>query len=88
MPALEAMARDVPLACSDATSLPEVTGDAAELFAPRDVAAMRAAILRVLERPEDLVARGRERVKRFTWERCAQGVWEIYEKAARRPASS
>ena len=88
MPALEAMARDVPLACSNATSLPEVTGDAAALFDPYDVAAMRAAILRVLDRPGDLVARGRERVKAFTWERCAEGVWKIYAKAARSPAST
>ncbi|HEV2814007.1 MAG TPA: glycosyltransferase family 1 protein [Solirubrobacteraceae bacterium] len=88
MPALEAMARGVPLACSNATSLPEVTRDAAELFDPRDVGAMREAIRRVLTRPPELVARGRERVKEFTWERCAEGVWEIYEKAARSPAST
>jgi glycosyltransferase involved in cell wall biosynthesis len=89
MPALEAMARGVPLACSNATSLPEVTGDAAVLFDPRDVGAMRDAIRRVLhDPPPDLVARGRERAARFTWERCARGVWEVYEKAARSPASS
>lgn len=89
MPALEAMARGVPLACSNATSLPEVTGDAAVLFDPRDVGAMRAAIRRVLDDPPpDLVERGRERAGGFTWERCARGVWEIYEKAARSPASS
>jgi glycosyltransferase involved in cell wall biosynthesis len=91
MPALEAMARDVPLACSSATSLPEVTGDAAELFDPRDTRAMATAIRRVLddrERAAELVARGRERVKAFTWERCARGIWAVYEKAARRPAST
>ena len=88
MPALEAMARGVPLACSDAASLPEVTGDAAALFDPYDVAAMRAAILRVLDAPGDLVARGRARVEAFTWERCAEGVWAIYERAARSPAST
>lgn len=89
MPALEAMARGVPLACSDATSLPEVTGDAAVLFDPRDVAAIREAVRRVLDDPPaDLVERGRERAEHFTWERCARGVREIYEKAARSPASS
>jgi glycosyltransferase involved in cell wall biosynthesis len=36
MPVLEAMARGVPVACSDATSLPEVAGDAALLFDPAD----------------------------------------------------
>ncbi|HEX2087170.1 MAG TPA: glycosyltransferase family 1 protein [Solirubrobacteraceae bacterium] len=89
MPALEAMARGVPLACSNAASLPEVTGDAAVLFDPRDVGAMRDAIRRVLDDPPaGLVERGRARASEFTWERCARGVWEVYEKAARSPASS
>jgi glycosyltransferase involved in cell wall biosynthesis len=87
MPALEAMARGVPLACSNATSLPEVTGDAAVLFDPRDVGAIRAAVRQVLA-GDDLVERGRARAAEFTWERCARGVWEVYEKAARSPASS
>ena len=89
MPPLEAMARGLPLACSNAASLPEVVGDAAVLFEPRDVGAMRAAIRRVLdEPPPGLVERGRERAGQFTWERCARGVREVYEKAARSPASS
>jgi glycosyltransferase involved in cell wall biosynthesis len=91
MPVLEAMARDVPLACSTATSLPEVAGDAAELFDPLDTGAIAAAVRRLLsdrERAAELVRRGRERVKRFTWERCAEDLWEVYEKAARSPAST
>ena len=36
LPVLEAMARGVPVACSNASSLPEVAGDAALLFDPRD----------------------------------------------------
>jgi glycosyltransferase involved in cell wall biosynthesis len=81
MPVLEAMARGVPLACSDATSLPEVAGDAAVLFDPHDTAAVAAAIRRILDDPElaaDLRARGRERAARFTWERCADGVLAVY----------
>jgi glycosyltransferase involved in cell wall biosynthesis len=84
MPVLEAMARGKPLACSDATSLPEVAGDAAELFDPHDVAQMTQAIRRVLDDPDrarDLVERGRERVRHFTWERCADGVLATYERA-------
>lgn len=84
MPALEAMVRDVPLACADATSLPEVAGDAAELFDPTDVQAIRTATARLLtdeSRRDELVARGRERVRLFTWERCAAGVLASYERA-------
>ena len=86
MPPLEAMARGLPLACSTATSLPEVVGDAAEAFDPHDTAAITAAVRRLLddrERAAELVARGRERVRRFTWERCAEGIWAVYEKALR-----
>lgn len=84
MPPLEAMVRDVPLACSNATSLPEVVGDAAELFQPTDVAAIRAAVARLLtdeRRAAELVERGRERVRAFTWSRCAEGVLASYERA-------
>jgi glycosyltransferase involved in cell wall biosynthesis len=91
LPVLEAMARDVPLACSNATSLPEVAGDAAEFFDPRDVDGMARAIASVLEDPArraELVRRGRERVRRFTWERCAEDVLTTYERALSRAARS
>jgi glycosyltransferase involved in cell wall biosynthesis len=44
LPVLEAMARGVPVACSDRSSLPEVAGDAALLFDPGDPSAIAAAI--------------------------------------------
>src|SRR5207245_2524453 len=47
LPVLEAMARGVPVACSDASSLPEVAGDAALLFDPHDEAAIALAIERI-----------------------------------------
>jgi glycosyltransferase involved in cell wall biosynthesis len=85
MPVLEAMARGVPVACSAASALPEVVGDAAELFDPRDAAAIAAAIERLLDDParrSELVARGRERPAEFTWERAAQGTLGSYRRAA------
>jgi glycosyltransferase involved in cell wall biosynthesis len=85
MPVLEAMARGVPLACSDATSLPEVAGDAALLFDPHDTAALTSALHRLLTDAElaaDLRARGRTRAHQFTWTRCAAGVLETYARAS------
>ena len=68
LPVLEAMAREVPVACSDRSALPEVVGDAALLFDPTDQDDVNAAIRRLL-RDEDLrtqlVERGRERVACF-----------------------
>ena len=83
MPVLEAMSRGVPLVCADATSLPEVAGDAAILFDPHDTAALAAALRRVLDDPalaDDLRVRGRERAALFTWEACAAGVLGVYER--------
>lgn len=84
LPVLEAMRRGVPVACSDSTSLPEVAGDAAELFDPLVVDAIAAAVRRLLSEPAHaarLVARGAERPAHFSWERCARGVLASYELA-------
>lgn len=88
MPVLEAMARGVPLACSNATSLPEVAGDAAELFDPTDTAAIAAAMRRLLSDPgraSELVAAGTERATAFTWERCARKTIAVYDEVLRVP---
>jgi glycosyltransferase involved in cell wall biosynthesis len=85
LPVLEAMARGVPVACSNASSLPEVAGDAALVFDPRDERAIAAAIERLLSdqaEVERLRARGLERVREFTWERTAQLTLESYGRAS------
>jgi glycosyltransferase involved in cell wall biosynthesis len=86
LPVLEAMARGVPVASSNRASLPEVAGDAALLFDPEDVDAIRAAIERLLgdagER-ERLRSAGRERARTFTWERTATLTAAAYERALR-----
>jgi glycosyltransferase involved in cell wall biosynthesis len=84
LPVLEAMARGVPVACSNASSLPEVAGDAALLFDPHDTAAIAAAIERVLgdrREAESLRARGLGRARKFTWERAAQATLAVYQRA-------
>jgi glycosyltransferase involved in cell wall biosynthesis len=87
LPVLEAMARGVAVACSDASSLPEVAGGAALLFDPHDIAAIAAAITRLLCDPDEaarLRAHGRERARLFTWERTARLTLEGYEHAMQR----
>jgi glycosyltransferase involved in cell wall biosynthesis len=83
LPVLEAMARGVPVACSNAASLPEVAGDAALLFDPHDTRAMAAAIERLLgdqREAERLRAAGLARAARFTWEATAAGTLACYER--------
>jgi glycosyltransferase involved in cell wall biosynthesis len=86
LPVLEAMARGVPVACSNRSSLPEVAGEAALLFDPEDVEAIRSALERLL-RDTELAARlreaGRARAATFTWRRTAQLTAASYERAVR-----
>jgi glycosyltransferase involved in cell wall biosynthesis len=84
LPVLEAMARGVPVACSNASSLPEVAGDAALLFDPHDEVAIAAALARLLGDPalaQTLRARGLERVREFTWTRTARLTLDSYARA-------
>jgi glycosyltransferase involved in cell wall biosynthesis len=87
LPIVEAFQEGLPVACSDATSLPEVTGGAAALFPPHDVPAMARAIAAVW-RDEPLrarlVERGRARAAELSWERSAQMFREIYRRIAMR----
>jgi glycosyltransferase involved in cell wall biosynthesis len=84
LPVLEAMARGVPVACSDRASLPEVAGGAALLFDPGYPAQIAAAIERLLRDPgeaERLRTAGRARAARFTWTRTADLTLASYERA-------
>jgi glycosyltransferase involved in cell wall biosynthesis len=84
LPALEAMGRGLPVCCSDASSLPEVVGDAGLLFDPHDVESVRAAIAHLLtdrDLAARLGARGAERAATFTWRRTAEATLDVYRRA-------
>ena len=81
MPVVEAMACGCPVACSNATSLPEVVGDAARLFDPRDVGRRSPRQSTTCSRdPEPWIERGLERAQRFTWDACARAHDEVYRE--------
>jgi glycosyltransferase involved in cell wall biosynthesis len=79
----EAMARGVPVACADATALPETAAGAAVLFDPRDVDALGAAIDEALARAGELHVRGLARARELTWERAARATAEVYRAVLR-----
>jgi glycosyltransferase involved in cell wall biosynthesis len=87
LPVLEAMARGVPVACSNASSLPEVAGEAALLFEPHHESAIAHALRKVLG-DEALRARlralGLARAREFTWERAAHLTLQSYSRALQR----
>jgi glycosyltransferase involved in cell wall biosynthesis len=93
LPVLEAMLRDVPVACSDLPVLREVAGDAAIFHDPGDPASV-ARSLRALTADPDLAARlragGRRRAAAFSWARAADATAAVYgqvvsARAARPP---
>jgi glycosyltransferase involved in cell wall biosynthesis len=86
LPVLEAMARGVPVACSNASSLPEVAGDAALMFDPHSPAQIAAALERLLSDSalrDELRERGLVRAGEFTWQRTARLTLESYARALR-----
>ena len=86
LPPLEAMAAGVPVVASDAGSLPEVLGRAATLVPVGDVDALAAALAAALglDGParQAVVAGGRAHAASFTWEACAAGLANLYDRVA------
>ena len=86
LPVLEAMALGACVVCADATSLPEVTGDAALLFPAGDSRTLAETIARLLNDDDlraKLVAAGRERAGQFSWDRTAEATMTAYGAALR-----
>jgi glycosyltransferase involved in cell wall biosynthesis len=80
---LEAMARDTPVVAANATALPETAGDAAAYFEPGDadaLAELLAALLGDNAMRAALVARGRERVAQFSWQKTARETASVYRE--------
>jgi glycosyltransferase involved in cell wall biosynthesis len=86
LPPLEAMASGTAVISSNVSSLPEVVGDAGLLVDPMNPQAIADAMARVLSDPElrsELIRRGHERVKAFSWERSVARIRGIYAEVAR-----
>lgn len=82
IPVLESFACGCPLLCSDVSSLPEVAGESAYYFDPYSEESIRDAVLRVLDDTnlrKDLIAKGKERLKQFSWQKTAEQTKKVYE---------
>jgi len=81
LPPLEAMAHGTPVLTSSASSLPEVFADAALLVNPENVFEIARAIRQILTEDvtrEALIRRGHDLVRKYSWERSAEQVREVY----------
>jgi glycosyltransferase involved in cell wall biosynthesis len=80
IPTLEAMKCGCPVILSNSSCLPEVGGDAALYFENGDAASLSLAINKILNDEQlrnDLVKRGLERAKEFSWKKTAEGYYTL-----------
>jgi len=82
-PPLESMACGTPVACSNVSAVPEVVGEAAVLFDPLSPEEIASSVNSILSNPVlcgNLVRKGLEHARQFTWEETARRTIEVYRK--------
>jgi len=83
IPVIEAMYNECPVIASNVSSLPEVGGNAALYFEPDSVDDLNNKINLLLfteGKREDLIQKGKEREKSFSWDKCAEETFEFYKE--------
>ena len=84
LPALEALACGVPVVGSNASSVPEIVGDAGILVDPQDARAMAGALIAVCTEDllhDELSERALRQAEKFSWEKCARETAQAYTEA-------
>ena len=82
LPALEALACGVPVVGSNASSIPEIVGDAGMLVDPHDARAMAGALIAVCTEDslhDELSERALKQAAKFSWQKCARETVAAYE---------
>jgi len=85
LPILEAMSCGVPVLASASSCLPEIGGDAAEYFRPKDIEALGKKIFKIIKNSNlkvELREKGFQRAKLFSWSRMAEKTLELYERVS------
>lgn len=85
LPPLEAMACGTAVVSSNASSIPEIAGDGADLFNPHMPAEIAFGMSRVLDDPihrQDLINRGLVQAAKFTWTKTAQKMLDVFNRVA------
>jgi len=86
LPPLEAMACGCPVIVSNVASLPEVTGEAAIKVNPYDTDSIASTLRQVLTDGyliRELISKGLERARQFSWEKAARETMEVYQSVER-----
>ena len=80
LPILEAMSHGVPVICSNVSSLPEIAGKAGLLVDPNDIEEIAESFEKIIcdqDLKDDMIKKGFENVKRFSWEKCVKETIDI-----------
>jgi glycosyltransferase involved in cell wall biosynthesis len=88
LPLLESMACGTPVVTSGTSAMPEIAGPAAVYVdpeSPHSIASATAALLRDPDHRDRLVALGRERAAKFSWDRAAEATAQVLREAAGLP---
>ena len=91
LPVFEAWLEGTPVACSNATALPEQVGDAAVLFDPTDARSIADSVASIVTDPSlaaTLRVKGSRRLRQFSWEQTARSYRAIYRNVAGRALTS
>jgi glycosyltransferase involved in cell wall biosynthesis len=81
LPILQAFACSCPVVTSNASSMPEVAGDAAILVDPWDTDSIIEGIERAISNRKTLVKKGKNRLKDYSWEKTAEMTLDVYNEA-------
>lgn len=84
VPVIEAMHCEVPVICSNTASLPEIAGEAALFVDPYSTDEICEAMHEITKnstKRNELIVKGREQIKKFSWDKTAEKVWQSIEKA-------
>jgi glycosyltransferase involved in cell wall biosynthesis len=85
LPVVEAMASGTAVICSNVASLPEVAGEGALYFDPGNIDELATHLVSItMDRlmKEKLIAEGKERIKKFSWDSAAGEVYKILQSVA------
>jgi glycosyltransferase involved in cell wall biosynthesis len=88
LPLLESMACGTPVVTSGTAAMPEIAGPAAVYVdpeSPHSIASATTALLRDPQHRDRLVALGRERARKFSWDRAAEATAQVLRQAAGLP---
>ncbi|HOX41910.1 MAG TPA: glycosyltransferase, partial [bacterium] len=83
LPILESFSAGTPVVAANSSSLPEVAGDAAILVNPEETDEIVEAFQKIVDNPKmakDLIEKGRERIKIFSWDNTARKILKCLEE--------